>query len=141
MIIYHQNHIAAFAGGHTVYWPFQPFGGYAPGISTPVQSLNLRIKIGSVELVSSGAVDQPSSGSNVPWSIDCEFVVRSIGASGKVSATGNHDNGQTSGLLANSSELTLNTTIANDVVVSAEHGIASASNTVKVQNLEIERSG
>lgn len=107
----------------------------------PSSSLNLRISLGSVVLVASGAVVVPTTGSNVPWEIEGEFVVRTIGASGTTTATGDHDNGQTSGLLANSGTLTIDTTSSADITVSAQWSTASASNTITVQNLEMERAG
>lgn len=142
MIIVHQDNIGAFAGNHQQWWPGQfMFQTRISKIISAVQSLNLRIKIGSLVLVASGVVDQPTTGSDVPFVVEAEFVVRSIGASGKLSATGYYDNGQTRSLLANSGELTLDTTTPNDIAVSVQHGVASVSNIIKAQQIDIERAG
>jgi len=139
MIVHHQNNVSAFAGNHNYWWP-----GIIPHrivkFVSDVASLTLRIKFGSTVLLSSGAVAIPSTGVDVPWEIEGEFVVRSIGASGTVSATGDHDNGQTAGLLANSGTVTIDTTAASDIAVSAQWGVASASNSITAQVLNIEKS-
>ena len=101
--------------------------------------LNLRILLGSVVLLASGDVAPPSSGSDVPWEIEGLFVVRSVGASGTIMATARYDNGQTSGLLANAAAIVVDTTTAADLQVSAQWGTASASNSIKVQNLFVEK--
>lgn len=103
--------------------------------------LNLRIKFGSVVLLSSGLVATPSSGSDVPWEIEGAFVVRSIGASGTVVATGDHDNGQTAGLLANSGTVTVDSTVAAVIQASAEWSVADPGNSITAQNIEIQRAG
>jgi len=139
MIVHHQNNVSAFAGNHNYWWPGIIPHRIAKFISE-VASLTLRIKFGSTVLLSSGAVAIPSTGVDVPWEIEGEFVVRSIGASGTVSATGDHDNGQTAGLLANSGTVTIDTTAASDIAVSAQWGVASASNSITAQVLNIEKS-
>ena len=54
-------------------------------------------------------------------------------------ANGDHDNGQTSGLLANTGTVTIDTTAGADIQASAEWGIASASNTVTAQKIVLVR--
>ena len=139
MIVNQQTNIAGFAGNHRQRWP----GLLATRISKTFSGaalLNLRIKFGSTVLLYSGAVAAPTGGVDVPWEIDGEFVVRSIGASGQVSITGDTDNGQTSGLLAHSGTVTIDTTAAADIAVSAQWGVASASNSITAQVLNIEKS-
>lgn len=106
-----------------------------------LNTINLRIKYGSTVLLSSGTVTIPTTGTNVAWEIEGEFVVRSIGGSGTVMTTGRHDNGQTSGLLANTAAIVVDTTASADLQVSAQWGTASASNIIKVQNLTVEING
>lgn len=104
-------------------------------------TLNMRIRIGGVPVVVSGAVAVPSGASNVPWRFEGLFVVRSIGVGGSVVGTGLYDLGLSKGLIANVFASTINTTIGADIEVSAQWGTKSPSNIITAQQLLIERSG
>lgn len=143
MIVRHQSNRAAFAGNHRWYWPGQALlqsAWSATSVFNPA-TLNLRFKMGAVVLLASGNVAIPSSGSNVPWEIEGMFIVRTVaGISAALMATGKYNNGQTSGLLANAATVAVDPTAAADLQVSAQWGTASASNTITVQNLTIEKA-
>lgn len=109
------------------------------GISLVTVSLNLRLKFGTIELLGSGALAPPSGGKNVPWKLEGLFVVRRIGASGVLLATGEYDNGQSAGLLANVSASSVDTTTGADITVSAQWSVADPGNSITVQNLFIEK--
>ncbi len=110
----------------------------AKGAASPV-TLVLRIALGAVELLTTGALTPPSGATNVPWEMEGLLVVRSIGASGTIMATGRYDNGQSAGLLANAAAVTVDTTASADLQVTAQWGTADAANSLTVQNLTIEK--
>lgn len=111
------------------------YGGIAAAVAN---TLNLRIRIGGVPVVVSGAVAVPSGASNVPWRIEGLYTVRSLGAGGSGIATGSYDNGQSAGLIASALASSLDTTIDNDVEVTGQWGTASVLNSVTVQQLVFE---
>ena len=115
------------------------YGGIAFADVAP--TLNIRIKIGSRTLVTTGTITPPSGATNKPWRMDCLFVVRSTGLAGSVLPTGEWNNGQTSGITGSALAATLDTTVANPIQVTAKWGTASASNTITVHNLLDEMSG
>lgn len=143
MIIYHQNNRAAFAGNHRWMWPGQPHFHSrvgSPGSATP--SINLRITFGSTVLVATGALTPPSGASDVPFEIECMFVVRSIGAGTTVlMAAGRYDNGQSDGLLAPTTESSPapDSEVNNDLKATIEFGVASASNSATAQIVKITK--
>lgn len=112
----------------------------AKGAATPA-TLNLRIRIGGVPVIVSGAVAVPSGASNVPWRFEGDFVVRAIGAGGSVVGTGLYDLGVSKGLIANVFVSTLDTDLSADIEVSAQWGTKSPSNIITAQQLLMERSG
>ena len=102
----------------------------------------LRIQFGDSVLLSSGAIAAPSSASDVPFEISGLLIVRSIGtATTTLSASGRYDNGQTSGLLGPTTEVSgaADSTVENVVQATVQWGAASASNTITVQNILIEK--
>ncbi len=113
-----------------------PYVFIAKGVATPV-TLALRIALGAVELLATGALTPPSGASNLPWEMEGLLVVRSIGASGTIMATGRYDNGQSAGLLANAAAVTVDTTASADLQVTGQWGTADPANSLTVQNLTI----
>lgn len=143
MIIYHQNNRGALAGSRIAYWGFQPFLHFVfSSTTTETATLNLRVVLGSDVLLASGDVAIPSSGVDVPWKIEGMFIVRTVaGFVTTLMATGEYDNGQSSGLLRNAAAVSADPTLAADLKVTAQWGTKHVDNVVTVQNLELEKVG
>lgn len=140
MIIHHGSNIAGFKGSHVYHWPGQIAARISKIVSI-VADINFRVKVGTVEMVASGSVPTLAAGVNVPFEVVCEFIIRSIGGSGTIMATGRYNNGLNFGLLASTAVKVVDTTIVNDIAASAQWAVADPSNIVKAQNITIERSG
>jgi len=114
--------------------------GIASNTATP--TLNIILKIGSTEIVSSGAITTASGLSNNVITVEATLTVRSIGASGTVIGMGSLMIDDTHYPLFNSSDITtvvtIDTTAAQTVDVTATWGTASASNTITGQTATIE---
>lgn len=76
---------------------------------------------------------------NDHWFLEIEFVVRTEGVSGTIMASGAFltEQGDHFGM-ANTAAIVINTTVAQTLDVTAEWGVASASNTVTAQIFELE---
>lgn len=119
-------------------WGERRAGSFAGKVAASLDTLNLRVTFGGTPVFASGAVAVPSGASNVPWRIEGLFVVRAIGASGIIVGTGSYDNGQSKGLIASAFAASVDTTIDNDVEVTAQWGTANLANNVTVQILTAE---
>lgn len=121
-------------------WGTRRAGSFA-GKAAPSPSINLRIKFGDSVLLATGALAPPSGASGIPFEIQGFFVVRALGSPATLSVSGRYDNGQSSGLLALTDEVStpVNSTIDNDLHATIQFGVASPSNSATVQNIIIEK--
>lgn len=108
--------------------------------SVLVERLNLRLKLGGLVLIGTGDFTPPSGARNAPWMFEGEFVVRSTGTSGTGVAVGELDDGTNARLLGSDATLTVNTTKAANLAVSAQWAVADALNSITVRIVEIERA-
>jgi hypothetical protein len=113
---------------------------------TGTPTLNIRFKLGSTTICSTGAVALAGTIANNVWSVDIELTCRTVGASGTVIAQGlfTYDEsthaGTTEGL-ASTTTTTIDTTASQAVGITVQWGSASASNTITATNLTVERIG
>jgi len=118
------------------------FGVYGTGVIAP--TLTLRIYFGSTVLVSSGAITTIAGVTNDGWSGEGLFIVQTIGATGAIEAQGlsEFSTAATAALFVNMDNtvpVTVNTTIAQTVQVSAQWGgTVNASDTITLREMTIE---
>lgn len=101
-------------------------------------TLNVRLKVGTVVLVATGAVDVAN---NDIFHIEADMVVRTIGAAGTVVASGLQALGTEGTVTAKPAKLastTLDTTLAQAVAVSAQWSVANAGDQVRLDVLDVE---
>jgi len=118
------------------------FGTYSTGVIAP--SLTLRIYFGSTVLISSGAITTVAGVTNEGWSGEGLFIVQITGATGTIEAQGlsEFSTAATAALfinMDNTAPITVNTTIAQTVQVSAQWGgTVAASDTITLREMTIE---
>jgi Pectate lyase superfamily protein len=106
-------------------------------------TLNVKVKLGSTVIISSGAVTLITSLSNALWHLEAKITCRTVGASGTIIAQGKF---VTTNVLADSTEVlsnalstvTVDTTVSELLDVTATFGTASASNSISATNLALE---
>ena len=114
----------------------------AQGIATSTNStdtLTVKLYVGSLVIVTTGAVDVAN---NDIFFIDAVIVIRTIGASGTVVATGTVGLGAEGTVTAKPFKLassTLDTTAANDVACKATWSVASSSDSCRLDVLTVEK--
>lgn len=118
--------------------------GFASDTGTP--TLRFRVKLGSTTIGDTGAIALTGTVSNEGFVVDYELTCRTAGASGTVIGQGfSHvDNSTNTGLLESlpsTAAVTVNTTTAQAVSVTAQWGTASSSNTITCTNLVVESKG
>lgn len=101
-------------------------------------TLTLRVKIGGTEVAS--GILQMGTWTNDGFLIEGSVVVRTIGATGTVvcSAVVNGEDVDTKTFIKKTSATTINTTVGNDIDITAEWSTADPSNTVTAQIATIE---
>ena len=100
-------------------------------------SFELRVKLGGLTIGDSGA-NSLGSILNDHWRMDLEFVVRTIGVTGTIMATGGFVTAKDDHFsLVNLGTLVIDTTVDQTLDVTVQWGSANASNTVTCQILEI----
>lgn len=112
--------------------------GYHSSASNP--NLRFRVKLGSTTVLDSGAVASKNS-SNDALKIVCDITCRTTGVSGTVMGQGTvteAGNPATILNLVSTAAVTVDTTAAAAVGVTAEWGTASASNTLTITNASVE---
>lgn len=111
--------------------------GHLSDTGTP--TLNLIVKLGATEVVSTGAVTLNSSVTTIAFTLVADIVCRTVGGSGTVVANGVliYDDGTTHDLVKVAAT-TIDTTSALAVNITATWGTASASNTITAQIATIE---
>jgi hypothetical protein len=113
----------------------------AQSIATSTNStdtLNMIIRLGTTDLLATGAVDVAN---NDVGYIDAEFVVRTIGASGTMVGVGQTALGVPGTVTAKPKALAstaVDTTTALSVNVTATWSVASASNSVRLDVMDVE---
>lgn len=116
----------------------------AQGIITNQNStdtLTIQLKLGGtagIQIATTGAVDPAT---NDIWYIEADLVIRTVGASGTFVATGLQALGVPGTVTAKpflKASTTLDTTVAQDLIVSATWSVANASNNVRLDVLDVE---
>lgn len=102
-------------------------------------SLDIKVTLGGTELCSTGAQNLNTTVTEADWHLEVLITCRAAGASGTVVASGifDHDDGTSFGLV-NSSEVTVDTTAALALDVTATWGTADAANAITCQEATIE---
>lgn len=111
--------------------------------NTGTPTLTLKIKLGAVTVLDTGAITTVTSASNRLFLFEGVITVRSVGASGTAFAQGTFTETATAGTgklypVANTSTVAVDTTANLAFNVTATWGAASASNTISLTNLVIE---
>ena len=111
--------------------------------NTSTPTLDIKIKLGSVTLLDTGAITTVTSASNRLFLFEGLVTVRSVGSSGTAFAQGTFTETATTGSgklypMANTSTSAVDTTANLAFNVTAQWGSASASNTITLTNLVIE---
>lgn len=132
------NYLAAGRPVRVTAW-----GKYTTGVGlTP--TLTLACKIGATTVGSSGAVSTAASLTDKAWLLTSTAIVRTAGAGGTLVGVAR---GELGGLLAaavpvaqagRTGSTALNTTVANDVVVTALFGVSDAANSITCEGLLVE---
>lgn len=118
------------------------------GDTTAAPTLNMKVKFGSTQVGATGAVSVSQVSQTArTWRLEYAFTCLTTGASGTVEGQGVftrfHTNEQTSVLwgMTTTGAVTVNTTTAQTLQVSATFGTANAANTITMRQLIIEASG
>lgn len=101
-------------------------------------TLIIRSKIGSVEIVSTGAIEPVP---NDIWVVEYDLIVRTIGASGTIVAAGTYAIGTVGTVTAKpflKASATLDTTAASNITVTAQWSSADAGNSTRLDVLSLQ---
>jgi hypothetical protein len=106
-------------------------------------TLNIRLKIGAVTIVSTGAITPPASATNKYFEIDLIVTCRAIGVSGSITAQGFLEtlNGTIPAKyeMQNTTSVSLDTTLTNqNVDITATWSTANANNRAEVRVMTLE---
>ncbi len=103
-------------------------------------TLRLRFKLGSTTVVDTGAITMPASQTNKYWAVTLFVLTRSSpGVSASVSANGKFEfidssNKLEIGELNGTGSTSINTTVAQDIVVTSQWGTADTNNSIQCRN-------
>jgi hypothetical protein len=120
------------------------------GTAGTAPTLNIKLKLGTTVLATTGATTTKASTTNRQWMLSADVICITTGASGSVEAAGSFvyttaANAAASSdvhwEMANTATVTVDTTTAQALTISAQWGTANASNTITVRQLIIESSG
>lgn len=118
---------------------------YASGriTSTALPTLNIRLKLGTVLLVQTGAVALTANPVNGAWYLTASITFRSIGATGTVIGQGffvydNQTNNSKVMGMAALTPATVDTTVPISADVTAQWGVANTANSITCTNFTIE---
>lgn len=117
-------------------------GVYSTALTPP--TIEGKIKFGSTVMLDSGAVTAVGSVTNGKWNAEAWFVVQSIGAGGAVEAHGRLEFATTLGAaltvpIGNIAAIAIDTTASQAITATAQWGTSSASNTIQLREMVIER--
>lgn len=123
----------------------------ASGIYTSIltPTLNFKMKYGTTTILDFGAISAGTAVTNRAFELEVMFVVRTIGSTGTIMATGNAflDNAAsvvvtgTATAANNAGTTTIDTTGANNLQVSATWSAASLTNSTTLENFIVEALG
>lgn len=108
--------------------------------STANPTINIRIKLGSTVVATTGAVSS-STDTNAQFDLDCLITCRTTGASGTVMSSGHYEEDGTSPdtyQMVNTATTTIDTTASQVIAITVQWSAANANNTISLQNLVIE---
>ena len=115
------------------------------GTDLVAPTLNIRVKLGSTTVVSTGVITTAANLTNKFWEATAYITCRTSGATGTVMGNGAflHDDALANNTLSiwgmtNTGTTTINTTEAQAIDVTAEWGTADADNTITCQILTLE---
>lgn len=116
-------------------------GGFYSTTGTP--TLQLKVKFGTVVVLDTTAVATPAGAANKQWTLEGLITVRTNGSTGTVIAQGmvtiaSSTTAVQSEQMVNTGTVTVDTTVATAITVTAQWGTASASNTITCTNLSVE---
>ena len=111
--------------------------------NTGTPTLDLKVKLGSVTVLDSGAITTVTTASNREFLFSGIITIRSIGASGTAFAQGTFTETLATGVslnypMSNAATVAVDTTANLAFNVTAQWGASSASNTISLTNLLIE---
>jgi hypothetical protein len=112
------------------------------GSAATAPSLRLRLKAGTTSLASTSLVATNASLTDRQWTMTADFICISTGVSGTVEAQGNVTlattaNAATVREMVNTATVTLDTTTAQTIQISAQFGTADPLNTITMRQLII----
>ena len=106
--------------------------------STGTPNLTVKVKFGSTVIATTGAVAQSGTPTDVGWELDCLITCRTTGASGTVFAQGVFRYGTVVMPLAATAAVTVDTTGAHIIDLTAQWGAMDPGNTITCTNGAIE---
>ncbi len=119
-------------------------GNYSTTTTAP--TLNIKVKAGATILATTNATATSASAANRQWTLQSDVICQTAGVSGTVEAAGIFTRATSAVLAAswelrNTAPITLNTTIAQALTVTAQFNTANAGNTIRVSEMTIESMG
>ena len=113
--------------------------------STP-GNLTLRVKLGSTTIGATPTAAPTGSLTNQGWRVELQFTCVTAGASGTIESQGNamlYSNTTTAQtrMISNTSTVTVDTTTAQTLQLSAQWATSSATNTITMRQLVVDASG
>lgn len=105
--------------------------------STASPTLNLKVKLGSTVISTTGAHTHHNA-TNGYFEFDTFITCRTTGASGTVFAQGKMFDATDIVTMGSTATVTVNTTTTQAITVTAQWSVASASNTISLTNLIVE---
>jgi hypothetical protein len=106
------------------------------GSAAGTATLTIRVKVGATTFLT--LVLTPATGASGKWSVEAWVFARTTGSSGTVQGDGSGWSNGVSVAVDNQSGLTMNTTVANNVFLTGQWSVASASNTAKITRFSME---
>lgn len=103
-------------------------------------TITLSVKFGST-VVASGSQTLILNLANKGWSLDAQFIVFATGSSGTIEGQGDFSFDTAVTKTVNTSSITVNTTVSNDLQISANWSAANSNNTITLRQLIIEFLG
>ena len=118
-------------------------GVYSTGAVGP--TLRLRLKVGATVVADTTAVTCPALMADAGWTMRVLLVVRAVGASGSLECQGfaSLATAATAALsvhVPNAAPITIDTTAAQEVTVTAQWGTAAAANTITLRQVVATRA-
>lgn len=120
------------------------WGVYSTSVIAPM--ITLKLKLGSITMVSSGAISGVASVTNAGWWGLADLTVQSLGSTGSIEAQGYGvlSTAATTGLSVNATNtapVTIDTTVDEMVTVTVQWSASSASNSITLRELPINIEG